>query len=78
MYPVSLFNIDAEYIYVHINELGIFPNIEGVFDLRYCENVFEAETNLLGFFSKPLLLKYRMFDEIKASNSKYGNDSGDG
>jgi HAD superfamily hydrolase (TIGR01509 family) len=66
LHPVSLFSIDSRTIYVHINELGIFPNVGGKFDLRYCENVFEVETNLLGFFSRPLLLRYKAFDEIKA------------
>ncbi len=66
LYPVSLFNIDSNNIYAHINELGIFPNVAGRFDLRYCENVFETETSLLGFFSRPLFLKYKIFDEMKA------------
>jgi beta-phosphoglucomutase len=63
---VSLFNIDASNVYTHINELGIFPNILGKFDLRYCEKVFENETSLLGLFYRPLFLRYKIFDEIKA------------
>jgi beta-phosphoglucomutase len=66
LHSVSLFSIDPNNIFVHINELGIFPNVGGKFDLRYCTNVFESETNLLGFFTKPLFLRYKIFDEIKA------------
>jgi len=66
MQPISLFTIDSGSIFAHVNELGIFPNVAGKFDLRYCENVFESETNVVGFFSKPLSLKYKIFDEIMA------------
>ncbi|MBK8903619.1 MAG: HAD family phosphatase [Anaerolineaceae bacterium] len=64
--PVLLFYTDASKIYVHVNELGIFPNILGKIDLKYCESVFSSETSLLGLFAKPIFLKYQIFDEIQA------------
>jgi len=66
LHPVALFVIDSSNIYIHINELGIFPNVNEKFDLGYCASVFENETSLLGFFSRPQFLKYSVFDEMRA------------
>lgn len=63
---VKLYEINAENIFAHINELGIFPNFSGKFNLKACADAFENETNLLGYFNRPQIIKYIYFDEIKA------------
>lgn len=63
---VDLYELKTSNIFAHINELGIFPKIDGKFDLSYCKKVFESETSLLGFTSKPRFLLYKIFDEINA------------
>jgi beta-phosphoglucomutase len=66
MREVRLYEIPSINVYVHINEFGVFPSIKQKFNLSYCQDVFERETSILGFFSGRQQLRYEVFDDIEA------------
>lgn len=66
MRDVRLYQIPSINIYAHINEFGVFPSIKQKFNLIYCQEVFERETSILGFFSGRQRLRYEVFEDIEA------------
>ncbi|MCS5692842.1 HAD family phosphatase [Cyanobium sp. FGCU-6] len=66
MREVRLYEIPSINVYAYINEFGVFPRIKQKFNLSYCQDVFERETSILGFFAGRQQLKFEVFHDIEA------------